>query len=397
MKQILARISLAALIAGNCGYANSQTPEIVSVPVLEVTSTSPNRINALHQHEWVRLDDNGMILGTLSVLNEDGQSEGRVGAKVVISRDGRAVLETISDEGGRFELAGLKPGTYAIQCGGDYTFAANALHVLPADAKHLSTELSICASVIPARRVSELLNGLMVPPELANAQDVYYRDFSKDPLGEKREFNDSHKVSMRDGTLVGRVSRPGWTFDEQDLSGTIAQIVREGVVVAKAPVGSDGFYSIENLAPGVYDLFVSGDDGFAVLSFEAVEVGAVAAKKSTSPKLISAQTPPANCLSCEMIYQPEKGVWDMICTDCTPPGEMPISPPAPAPAPVAGGGYAGPGGFGGPGGGGAGGGGFGGGGAGLGGLLGIAGLAVGVTALSDDDGFNANQASLIAP
>ena len=103
MKQILARISLAALIAGNCGYANSQTPEIVSVPVLEVTSTSPNMINALHQHEWVRLDDNGMILGTLSVLNEDGQSEGRVGAKVVISRDGRAVLETISDEGGRFD------------------------------------------------------------------------------------------------------------------------------------------------------------------------------------------------------------------------------------------------------------------------------------------------------
>lgn len=400
MKRILAHFGLAALLTGTCGFANGQAPETQSV--LSET-VAPDMINLLQQREWVRLSDDGKIAGTLSVLNSTGQPEGRVGAKVVVSLEGRAILETICDEGGSFELAGLKPGTYAIQCGGDHTFAANALHVLPAEAKHLSTDLTIFASVIPSRRMSELLSSSLVPPELTSDQDVYYRDYMTDPLGENRQFNDSHKVSLQNGTMTGRVSRPGWSFSEQDLTGTVAQIVRDGSVVARTLVGKDGFYTASGLTPGVYDLFVSGDDGFAVLSFEAIEGESVAAKKTSSVVLASAQVSPADCLNCELIYQSERGVWDMICTDCTPPAETVAGEPIPtlsSPSPIMGGGFSGPGGFGGGagvGGGGAGGGGFGGGAGGIGGLLGVAGLAVGVTALANDDGFNANQASLIAP
>jgi hypothetical protein len=392
------------LVAVSC---NAYGQELLRSVVDQPAASGGEHINYLHQREWVRLGATGIIAGKLLVLSESGQTEGRVGAKVLVSKDGQAIMETITDEGGSFELTGLKPGTYAIQSRGDYTFAAYALHVLPADATHLSADLEIYASVIPEERAAELLAGDLVPSDLQSAGEEYYRSFSKDPIASERKFNNSHKIVLRDGTLVGRVSRPGWTFGEQDLTGTVAQIVQDGKVIAKSAVGQDGYYAIRNVQPGVYDLFVNGDDGFAVLSFEAVAASESVAQNSSGVRMVATQMGMASdCLSCELIQAPEMNA----CSTCAP-----IAPPMPmieqvvavndpcglpvdacgcGAAPACGGGYAG--GFGG--GMGGGGGGFGGGGGlgGIGGLLGIAGLAVGVAALADDDsGFNVNVATPI--
>lgn len=388
------------LVAISCNaYGQEELRSVVDQPV----STGSEHINFLHQREWVRLSADGSIAGKLSVLSPSGETEGRIGAKVIVSRDGKAFTETSTDERGAFTLTGLKPGTYAIQCRGDYTFAAYALHVLPADAAHLTTDLEIYASVIPEARASELLAGDLVPADLQAESSAYYRNFDKDPIADERKFNNTHKVVLRNGTLVGRVSRPGWTFGEQDLTGTIAQIVQDGKVIGKTSVNKDGYYEIQNVEPGVYDLFVNGDDGFAVLSFEAVAGNEPVASKSGSIRMVSAQIGMASdCLCCEMIQAPELNA----CSTCAPiaPPPMPIveeivaiGEPCGLPvdscgcgaAPVCGGGYAG--GFGG-----GGGGGFGGGLGGIGGLLGVAGLAVGVAALADDNddsGFNVNLAT----
>jgi len=363
------------------------TVSIVESNSVATAVESPNMINLLHQREWVRLGEDGNVHGKLSVLTTDGQLEGRIGAKVVISRDGQVVMETITDTDGVFTLEGLKPGAYGLQSRGDYTFAAFALHVLPASSTHLSSDLEVYAAVIPAVKASELILGGLVPADLSSGDDAYYRNFESDPLKGKRTFNNSHQVVLQDGVLVGRVSRPGWTFEEQDLRGSIAQIVREGEVIAKAAVSKDGYYRVENMEPGVYDLFVSGDDGFAVMAFEAVAATneSVAALSAGGARLVSTQVGSAsNCLSCQMIHQSEASA----CTNCGPGSQGQIVDDFGSP--VMGGGFAGPGGFGGGGmgGGGAGGGGFGGGGGGiggLGGLLGIAGLAVGISALADDD------------
>ncbi|MEZ6135739.1 MAG: carboxypeptidase-like regulatory domain-containing protein [Pirellulaceae bacterium] len=415
MKRLVIAHALAALLAGTSGFAFAQTAETVSVLETPTANSVPDMINLLHQREWVRLDENGKVTGKLFVLSSAGEVEGRIGAKIVVSRDGKAIYETVTDVDGAFELNGLKPGAYALQSRGDYTFAAYALHVLPADSKHLTADLEVYASVIPAARASELLNGSMVPAELAVEEDAYYRDFEKDPLAAQRKFNDSHKVALRDGALVGRVSRPGWTFNEQDLTGTLAQVVRDGIVVSKVAVGKDGYYRVEKLEPGVYDLFVTGDDGFAVLSFEAVQPAEPVAAVGGGARLVSTQIGLASdCLSCEMIYQPEVSacstcggeiVQAPIVNDCgCPDGGCGCGVGAPimgggfgGPGGFAGGGYAGGGGFGGAGGGfgGAGGGGLGGGIGGVGGLLGIAGLATGITALSNNDSFSV--ATRIAP
>ncbi len=397
------------LVALSCNaYGQEELRSVVDQP----ESIGNDHINFLHQREWVRLSNDGTIGGKLLVLSESGQTEGRIGANVVVSRDGKAIMETTTDERGGFVLTGLKPGTYAIQSRGDYTFAAYALHVLPANEKHLSSDLEIYASVIAEDVAAELLAGDLVPADLQAESNVYYRSFDKDPIANERKFNNSHKIVLRNGTLVGRVSRPGWTFGEQDLTGTIAQIVQDGKVVGKTAVNKDGYYEIKNVEPGVYDLFVNGDDGFAVLSFEAVAGNEPVVSKLGSIHMVSAQIGMASdCLCCEMIQVPELNA----CSTCAP-----IAPPMPiieeivsvgepcglpvdscgcGAAPVCGGGYAG--GFGGGGGGfggGFGGGGGGGGLGGIGGLLGVAGLAVGVAALADnndDSGFNVNLATPI--
>lgn len=394
------------LVALSCkAYGQEELRSVVDQPV----TVGSDHINFLHQREWVRLSPAGTIAGRLLVLNQSGETEGRIGAKVVVSRDGKPIYESTTDAGGKFELTGLKPGTYAIQCRGDYTFAAYALHVLPAEASHLTTDLEIYASVIPEGRAAELLAGDMVPGDMQAGSGAYYRSFEKDPIANERKFNNSHKVVLRDGSLVGRVSRPGWTFGEQDLSGNVAQIVQDGKVVGKAAVGKDGYYEIKNVRPGVYDLFVNGDDGLAVLSFEAVLANEPVVSKSNSIRMVSAQIGMASdCLCCEMIQAPEINA----CSTCAPivapmpiyeeivavgePCGLPVDSCGCGAAPACGGGYAG--GFGG-GGGGFGGGGGGGGFGGIGGLLGVAGLAVGVAALADDNnndsGFNVNLATPI--
>lgn len=403
-------LTLAALSAS--AYAQNDASAVSDQPqAATAQSAGAEHINYLHQREWVRLGDDGNIAGKLLVLDEAGQTEGRIGAKVIVSRDGQVVLETTADVGGEFTLEGLEPGAYALQSRGDYTFAAYALHVLPSEATHLSSDLEMYASVIPEAVATQLLTNNLVPSDLTAGSDAYYRSFDKDPIASERKFNNSHRVVLRDGGLVGRVSRPGWTFAEQDLSGTIAQIVQAGEVVAKAAVGKDGYYEIGDLKPGVYDLFVSGNDGFAVLSFEAVAAAEPVATTSGSIRMVSAHIGMASdCLCCELIQQPEINA----CSTCAPepvieefavieaPCGLDVGACGCGSAPACGGGYGGGfgGGFGGRhgfgGGGAGGGGGLGGGGGigGLGGLLGIAGLALGVTALANDDnGFGVPPAT----
>lgn len=377
------------------------------LPVLD--SETPELINELHQREWVRLDENGMISGRLLVIGEEGSTP-RVAANVIISRDGETIQATKSDIGGVFEFEGLEPGTYALQVTGDLTFAAYALHVLPSSNEHLSSQLEVLASVVPAARVKELIGSDLLPSWKEDEQE-YYRSHEKDPIADSRRFNESHRIALRDGDLVGRVSRPGWDFADQDLTGTIAQLVREGDVVSKVAVGEDGFFRFDNVSPGIYDMFVSGDDGFAVVAFEAVMPQESVASKDGKVSFVSTQVGMStDCLCCEMIQQPEITCCEPIieeivvdsCNTCgVDPcgcGEVLVEDPGLQGGGFGYGGY-GYGGFGGGFGGGAGGGGgYAGGAGGIGGLAGAAGLAVGIAALSDDDdGFNVNLASLIGP
>lgn len=367
----------------------------------------PKLINSLLQREWVTLDSEGSVNGSLGVLDEKGEFTKRPGVEIQISHGGKAIASTISEADGSFKLSGIQPGTYALTAQSEYTFATYALHVLE-KGDYLSSDLEIIATSIPVGRAEELLRSHWVPTK---SETEYYRVHKQDPLGSERTFSDSSKVRLRGSDLVGRVSRPGWTFEEQDLTGTVAHILKNGEVVGMGPVAKDGYFTIKNLEPGVYDLFVAGDDGLAVVGFEAIASQGVSSSdepKAIVPvktKLIAVQTAIGDTLCCEMV-QPEitapmavdSGIaMDSGCATCDTGYAGSFDPGYSGYGYGYSGGYGGGVGGGGLGGGAAGGGGIGGGIGGLGGLLGIAGLATGVAALSTDDDFNGNQATTVTP
>lgn len=386
--------SLFALLLACCASAYTHGQEAIEVG-------NASLINSLYQREWVRQDANGGISGRVVLIERSGNTVGSMDNKVVLAKDGVIAYEAKTQNDGTFEFSNVAPGAYALQASGDYTLAAFALHVLPASAEHLASSIDVFATTVGSK-VREILAGNIIPADLEVGADDYYRSHSQDPIADERTFNRDHRVLLQNGDLIGRVSRPGWTFAEQDLSGSVAQVVRSGQVVAQAMVTRDGNYRIEGLEPGIYDMVISGSDGFAAFRFQAVsdlEPQENLASASSQAMLVSARlvnTVAADSLNSELIHQSDVYASPMpvdagivgLDGDCG----MLESGCGTGVAPCCGGGFAGGGGFGGGGGGGGFGGGFGGG-----GLLGLGGLAGGIVALATSGGGTPPPPTPVAP
>jgi len=343
-----------------------------------------NYLNPLQINQWVGLNGNKSITGKLVAFGEAGEVVPSVAVEVLLGQRGNTVSRAVTGTDGSFQFKEIAAGTYNFVAQSEYSFATFGIHVLPTGSGSPSY-FEACVSSVSPDVARELFKDNWVPSE-SDVSEV----FEKDPLANMRMVSGSPKVRLQNGDLFGQVSRPGIAISEQDLTGNVAHIFKGGRSIAAAPVGQDGRFRIVSLAAGIYDLAVVGEDGNAVIGFEAVGLKPIASNQSAVlAHLVSLQDMP-NVLSVELaeptaIVQSE---------------ELPFvqdsGPLDSGLAPNMGGGFGGGGGFSGGGGGGSGGGGgFAGG--GLGGLLGIAGLAVGVAALSNNDNFNPGQASLISP
>ncbi len=351
-------------------------------------------LNPLQVNQWIGMDNSKSIHGKLISFGETGVVTPRSGVAVKLAQKGKAVSRAVTDSDGMFHFTDIMPGSYSFVAESEYCFATFGIHVLPVGSGSPSS-FEACVSAFSSVGATELIRDNWVPSDSVVA-DVA---FDKDPLADKRIVSASPKVQLQDGDLIGQVSQAGQSMSDQDLSGNIAHVFRAGRSIAAAPVGRDGKFRIAALAEGVYDLAVVGEDGCAVIGFEAVGATPVAKlQRPTATKFISRQDV-SNSLNIELADP---------TSVATGPEEVP--PPAVADTgefldpgfgpSFMGGGFPGGGGFGGGGGGiggGFGGGGAGFGGGGIGGLLGIAGLAVGIAAISEDDDFNPDQASLIVP
>lgn len=349
-------------------------------PVLnaqELVSAKVDLINPLFQHQWVRQDATGTVRGRVLLIEASNRLSGRIDNRVVLSRNGKTYYETRTGTDGVFEIKQLPPGTYGLQAISDYTYAAFAIHILPASASHLPTNLDVYASSLGSKMRQTLLSST-VPGDMQVGQDSFYRDFQTDPIADQRQFIKGHQIALNNGTLSGRVSRPGWSFSEQNLAGNVARILKDGVVVGEAQTTADGRFSFTNVAPGIYDLVVSGASGFAAYKFEAVDgLNSQTNHRKSDVKFVTARA--GDSLNVELVQQSEIVASPEVVQVDNPPVEEGFV--------MGGGGFGGGGGgFGGGSGGGFGGGGAGGaGGGGFAGLAGIAGLAIGVAALSSDD------------
>ncbi len=385
MLRKLTKYCLMLVVLNATGISAPAQEAVQSVPV---NGSAPEFINTLQQREWVSLNSAGVLEGKVNGLNSVGELESLAGVSVSLMLNGKQVAQAITNKDGTFAFAGVAPGTYAMVAKSDRAFSTYALHVLKSGA-NLQTSLSVYAANLGEEKARELVGDAWVPE--GSASPNYYRDYQEDPLAGTRKFNDSHRIRLQNGNLVGRISRPGWVYADQDLSGNVAQVLKNGEVVGTAAVKKDGHFTIAGLEPGVYDLFVGGDDGIAVVGFQAITGEATAQLAPEGSVLVSTQAGSSESLNFEMV-QPNEVAGPLVQEVVV--GEEEIVGGGFAPGRSFGGGGFG-GGRGGFGGGGGGGGGIGGG--GIGGLLGIAGLAVGVAALSNNDNFDPPVGTLIVP
>ena len=382
-------VRTAVLVIGVCGHLLVATAqfalgqEFVAEPTHRIDPAAVY-LNPLYVNQWVSLNANKGFHGKLISFGEAGMVLPRSAVEVTIAQKGKTVSRVITDADGMFQFKDIAVGSYSFVAQSDYCFATFGIHILPVGSGSPSS-FEVCVSGLASATAKELIKDNWVPAE-SGAAEVFH----KDPLGDKRVVSTSPKVLLQNGDLFGQVSRPGLPISEQDLTGNVAHIFQGGRSIAAAPVGRDGTFRIMNLAMGVYDLAVVGEDGNAVIGFEAIRPNAVTVKRTSgAARLVSFQDA-SDRLTIELAEPVEIGEG---------PEEVPFPAVQDSGQPFIGGGFPARGGFG-SGGGGFGGGGAGGGGiagGGIGGLLGIAGLAVGVAALSNNDNFNPQLASIIAP
>ncbi len=314
----------------------------ISAPAQEAISSAPvsvtaaDFINTLQQREWVSLNAKGALEGKVNALNAEGELQSLANVAVSLMLDGKQVAQALTNQDGEFEFAGVAPGTYALVAKSESAFSTYALHVLAAGS-NLQTPLTVYAANIGEAKTRELIGDAVVPGEASSPN--YYRNHDADPLAENRKFNDSHRIRLQNGNLVGRGSRPGWVYAEQDLSGNVAYVIKNGEVVGSATVHKDGYFTIAGLEPGVYDLVVGGDDGVAVVGFQAVASENTAKNATEGSVLVSAQAGYSDTLNFEMVQS----------VDAAPPivEEVVIEEREIGGAPMFGGGFASPGGMGG--------------------------------------------------
>ncbi len=297
-------------------------------------------------------------------------------AKVSLLKNGVVQRSTLADENGAFVFASVNPGVYGITVESDEVCGAISFEAVPAPAGG-AIPFQVYAATMPKALVEDIWASMWAPPS-----EVVYRPQSfaqlAAPVGTK--VAQTERVVAVDGRVRGQLA-----FDSNQSVPTsqVIKVYRNGSLVATERVNESGQFSFA-AEPGIVDVVVGGN-AFACIAVDVVAAPGVAAQSEGSTRFVSTNAVQPG--AADQLLIPVIGSGQS--SEEAPPVVEPVLP-----IEFAGGGFAGPGGFGGGSGGGGGGGRGGGGGA----LLGLAGLAVGVTALADDDdGFNLNQASLIAP
>jgi len=380
------RFLTALLVSMSCGLtwadddkvgsagANSPAAELISAQ----SALSPQG-NELSQNQWVRITPYGSIRGSVVSVSSDAQIKQ---SKMVVTlvTDGRIVASDETDVDGDFMIENSKPGSYALVVQGQGQLAVYALTVLDAAAgAHLPDRVEVRTISPASPRIAELLRSNTLP---MISQSV---GVTADPLGDKREFQDSFDVVIDEqGGVSGVLSLPNARVD---LSQTLIYLTVDGREVMRTRAATNGSYRFDGVEPGTYGLVATGPQGIAAMGFCAVqtkqEKGVGASVKPKSEILVGIRGRHCRRLNVELADP---------C--CYAPAEIVVAEPvveevAYTPAMAGGGGYA-------TGGGGGGGGGMGAGGGGLFGLAALGGLiGVGIAAANNDN--NNQTVSPVSP
>ncbi len=302
--------------------ADSGAPKVA--PAGEEPATDIAQFDVLDRlivRQWVRLEADGSLQGTVITPQEMGGTVEIGGARVGLVSQGAEVMQTRSEPNGHFNLPNVQPGTYGLFVIGDGLLASYAVHILPARgataADGIPTQIKLVAQPIPRTssdlRISagpadvDLLRQTVrsyLPTNyspstvgMSASKSPRLRRFDTDPV-DGRSQRDSVRVTLRsDNSLVGRLRFPemeGGISQAQQLARLNVMVVNANQVLGRGEVSSGGMFRVPNLRPGLYSLVVAGQSGFATVGFElASRSGApVASNSKSDSKFVAMLAPP---------------------------------------------------------------------------------------------------------
>jgi hypothetical protein len=222
------------------GYAGSSNAQSVDSPAsIAVASTSEllrsekslsTQANQLNQNQWIRISDDGLIRGSISLLvGSQNVRQGKV--PIALIQDGATVHETLTDVEGDFMIEKAKPGVYSLVALGENQLAICSLTVLSKkDGPHLPDRVHIRSLGPVSPRVSELLRSNTMPTWTVGSQQ------SSDPIAPIRTFARSCEIRIdARGGISGTLARANATVD---LGSTAVYLVRDGQEVARTRASS---------------------------------------------------------------------------------------------------------------------------------------------------------------
>jgi len=359
-------------------------PAAEEVPVVPaVEALAPDQV----QHNFdsrVVLDSDGGFNGRLVALSATGEVPA-AGYVVKVLQGGATSARIETDDLGRFRVTGLKPGVAGIVAfsgTGVLVIGARLVEASP-DNVPADVELDVDSVIISGadgQLARRLIFDSLAPRGLRFLEETVAEDIQFPfGIGERAPSLDQSPVQLQaDGTLLGEIAildpRTGRNREVLDMT---VRLIRDGEIVATTEVEKNGSFAISGVAPGLYGIVGTGQDGTFAVSIEAIAPGAEVAHGDAQPVAVfrASGTGGAGVGSGNLNQGNADDVFESDTSDAAAVVAAPSAPPAGA---MGSGGGAG----GGTGGGGAGGGG----GGGLGALLGAAaGGALGYLAADDDD------------
>lgn len=392
--------------------------QIACLAALISCQTAFGQVTHLTEKQWVKSVD-GNLQGRIILPTEGGAASAVKEATVaLVDRDGKILKASAKTNAkGEFQIAGVKPGVYALTARADYVFACCAMHVLGNEAdKAFPTSVEIAAANIDFTTVKTAVIRYM-PPKVRDF-DFSIEKANLTALTPQVTGKDFFRVIQSGDGMRGRLHCAGAFGDELDEAQlTNVFIMKNGLEAARTVTNENGEFTIDKLDPGQYSLMAIGPEGLGMVGFELVSAEDSIAQTTTDGKQFVGVS--ANCCCQEFAMQVappcEQIISDVViseqvidpCGGCGQPvdacgcGQVVDPCGCGAGVPIEGeiiddgfgtplaGGYGAGGGGGYYGGGGGGGGGLLGGGGGFGAIAGLAGLGGVIAAVADDDDGNA--------
>lgn len=248
---------IATAAASAHQWMTSSATLAIVPPTPVVASASSMKINALRNHT-ITINEDGEVQGRVATINHKSRdAHGVSDATVYFVQNGKIVEKGYSNDDGTFVVNGLKEGIYSFVAAGEFSFATCGVNVVKSDDRQSYLEIAAIAPNVKA--VRDIITNEL--PESIRSE--VRRNFAK---SDRAQVLGSNRVELEGDVLRGEVV----SFVSDKITKTQAHLFRGAEKVNEFSINGDGTFEVEGVEPGVYDIVVTGDQGLAAVSFEAV-------------------------------------------------------------------------------------------------------------------------------